>query len=365
MDTTQQVLDTLIFEAAIAQINRSDAPVSMETVAAELCVSSQVVIKQMDSVEALLSRSFVHFLKQTFETITPEVGDDELLPQVLRSHAHWLHANLQTVERFQSRLIAHQISIASVNTRFKTSPGMLITSMLTQFFVALQKRGIMASTDALEVANTFFAAVGHHVRQGMNDPGFRTHTPVAAYLDGVCARLIDSASKPGVAIDALPLEIERKYLLGAMPDLSGLSVGHVWEIEQGYIPGASITERIRRAVSGSLVKCTRTVKLGSGVRRIEFEDEIEHGLFEKLWGATIGRRVTKERFVVSTHDGVWELDKFTDRNLVLLEIELSSEHEEVHMPEAFKAVLVREVTEDKKFTNWALSRNNGASSVSN
>ena len=89
-----------------------------------------------------------------------------------------------------------------------------------------------------------------------------------------------------------------------------------------------------------------------------FEDEIDDTLFAHLWPCTARQRVTKRRHVVSHEEHVWELDEFVDRDLVLLEIELGHEDEIVSMPDAFRAVLVREVTDDKNFTNWALSRMN-------
>ena len=204
--------------------------------------------------------------------------------------------------------------------------------------------------------------VGYHAHLTAVLPDFDVSSPLDAYLDIVCAQVVrpTEVDRTDCNRDDLPTEIERKYLLTSMPDLSSLHVEAVWEMEQGYIPGDSITERIRRATCGDTVKCTRTVKLGEGVTRFEFEDEIDSTLFSQLWPATKGYRVTKRRHVVFHGGAIWELDEFTDRPLVLLEIELENEQSKSVMPQPMLDVLVGEVTQDKSFTNWALSRKNVA-----
>ena len=364
MDSSQNISGTQICDAMIALVTQRCREVSIERVATELGVPSKKVLDEMPSIDDILAKAFVLFVRRSFTGVALEVAGDEPPSKVLRGYADWLYGKLETLECFYTLLADHQIQVATLNQHFEHSPSMLITAMLTDFFEMLSAQTSIPSEDVRVTADSFYASVGHHARLSMRASDFRGHAPKTAYLNEVCQRLLRSRYAPKATSDALPLEIERKYLLSAMPTLTGLDVKRAWTIEQGYIPGQSITERIRRAVSRDWVKCTRTVKLGAGVSRIEFEDEIDPELFEQLWGATQGQRVTKERFVVSTPSGTWELDRFTDRQLVLLEIELSSENEAVHMPDAFKAVLVHEVTDDKKFTNWALSRNNVASSES-
>ncbi|MBA4158438.1 MAG: hypothetical protein H0X65_13290, partial [Gemmatimonadetes bacterium] len=57
----------------------------------------------------------------------------------------------------------------------------------------------------------------------------------------------------------MPLEIERKYLLSGMPQLPASGVSTL-EIEQGWLPGTHLRERIRRAQTASGVRFYRTVK---------------------------------------------------------------------------------------------------------
>lgn len=151
------------------------------------------------------------------------------------------------------------------------------------------------------------------------------------------------------------LEIERKYLLRAMPELP--RVRDVLEIDQGYLPGKKLLERLRRQRSRSgKVKYFRTVKIGRGVVRTELEDATDADTFEHLWLLTEGRRLRKRRYLVPNGRDVWEIDEFLDRPLVLAELELSRANARVKIPDWLAPVLVREVTDDARYTNRSLAR---------
>jgi CYTH domain-containing protein len=153
----------------------------------------------------------------------------------------------------------------------------------------------------------------------------------------------------------MAIEIERKYLLRALPGMPAPS--DVLEIDQGYLPGDKLVERLRRQRSrDGHVRYFRTVKLGSGVERTEIEDETDRGVFEHLWILTEGRRLTKRRYLVPVGGRTWEIDEFTDRELVLAEIELADADEPVDIPAWLRPVLVREVTDERLFTNRSLAR---------
>jgi CYTH domain-containing protein len=52
----------------------------------------------------------------------------------------------------------------------------------------------------------------------------------------------------------------------------------------------------------------------------------------------------------------WEIDEFTDRKLVLAEVELPTRDAAVEIPEWLQPHLVREVTEDEEYENARLGR---------
>jgi len=121
-----------------------------------------------------------------------------------------------------------------------------------------------------------------------------------------------------------------------------------------------VRERLRRQRSAAGEQCFRTVKLGSGLQRFEFEESIDRELFDALWPATAERRIRKRRHRIPEGDHVWEIDEFLDRNLVLAEVELEAGCDAVDLPDWLAARSPRDVTEDAAYTNWALACDHSA-----
>jgi adenylate cyclase len=151
-------------------------------------------------------------------------------------------------------------------------------------------------------------------------------------------------------------EIERKYLLKRMPAIRRLPEVELLEIEQGYIPGDRLAERVRRTRRDGEVKHYRTVKLGRGVSRIEVEEETTERIFRKLWPLTRGRRVRKRRYRVREGGFTWEVDRFRDRRLVLCEVELPTADTHAEPPPWLRREIVRDVTDESEFTNINLAK---------
>ena len=151
------------------------------------------------------------------------------------------------------------------------------------------------------------------------------------------------------------IEIERKFLLSALPVMPRVS--DVLEIDQGYIPGVRLLERLRRQRHrDGTTRYFRTVKVGSGVERIELEDETDQATFEHLWQLTDGRRLRKRRHLVPDGELTWEVDEFTDRVLHLAELEIETATTAIRIPDWLKPVLVRDVTDEREYTNRNLAR---------
>jgi CHAD domain-containing protein/CYTH domain-containing protein len=154
-------------------------------------------------------------------------------------------------------------------------------------------------------------------------------------------------------LDGANLEIERKYLLRALPER--VRGAESIEIEQGYLPGNAVRERLRRSVGPRGARLTRTVKFGTGVVRAEFEEELPDAEFARLWPLTAGARLRKRRYLVPDGSFVWEIDEFLDRALVLAEIELPTADTEIVIPEWLAPSVVREVTDESAFGNLRLA----------
>lgn len=162
---------------------------------------------------------------------------------------------------------------------------------------------------------------------------------------------------------ALPLEIERVFLLDGLPSFPPGAVA--LRIEQGYLPEESddvvglehVREgRIRRITKpdGS-VHCVHTIKRGVGRVRTEIEQPMTQEQFEQLWPRTRGRRIIKTRHKIPQGELTWEVDQFRDLPLVLAEIELPRADTEVTLPPWLAPHVVREVTDEPEYRNFALA----------
>ncbi|HVX41169.1 MAG TPA: hypothetical protein VHB25_16500 [Gemmatimonadaceae bacterium] len=150
-------------------------------------------------------------------------------------------------------------------------------------------------------------------------------------------------------------EIERKYLLRALPPEAAQWASA--EMEQGYLPGAQINERVRRIrESDGRVRYERTCKMGRGVERFEFQEETDEVFFTTVWPLTRGKRVFKRRYRVPAGALTFEVDEFLDRPLVLAEVELERADQRIDIPDSISAVLVREVTDEPEYSNHALAK---------
>ena len=149
------------------------------------------------------------------------------------------------------------------------------------------------------------------------------------------------------------IEIERKFLVKTMPDLSNAQKMY---IHQGYLTQStdSIEIRLRQRDEQYFI----TVKSGSGMVRAERETSIDQHQFEILWPDTQGKRIEKNRWVglLSTSQ-TYELDIFLGEHepLILVEVEFSS----LEKADSFEPAdwFGREVTADKNYKNKALAMN--------
>ena len=172
---------------------------------------------------------------------------------------------------------------------------------------------------------------------------------LASELDGIAAALEARAGGK--------LEHERKLLLSGLPPRAAEDVGV--EIAQGWLPGSRLRERIRRVRGGEGERFFRGIKRGVGAARLEAEEETTREVFEALWPLTEGRRVTKRRHRVRDGSLVWEIDAFTDRDLIVAEVELPARETDVAVPDWLGPLVVRDVTDDPAYVNERLAATPG------
>lgn len=153
----------------------------------------------------------------------------------------------------------------------------------------------------------------------------------------------------------VPLEIERKYLLTRVPPVA-VAVPPTL-IEQGWLPGTALRERLRRSTSpDGTVSCWRNVKLGPAQARVEIDEGTSRELFDAMWPLTAAARVRKQRHVVREAAYAWEIDVFLDRDLVLAEVELSGLDDRPALPDWLAPYVERDVTGEPAYFNSVLAR---------
>lgn len=165
------------------------------------------------------------------------------------------------------------------------------------------------------------------------------------------------------------LEIERKFLVKFPKSWEALSemfddLVDVKRISQTYLipEGKEPAARVRKTVEG-LTGDTETVyhfnqkkPVDNGVHE-ETEHEISKEQYERFLRKANPDKsaVEKTRFVFKFNDQTFELDVFKGKlaGLAILEIELEDKDETVELPPFLETV--KEVTDDKKYTNFALA----------
>ena len=159
-------------------------------------------------------------------------------------------------------------------------------------------------------------------------------------------------------------EIERKYLI-EMPDEEALrtlcekSGGEMWHITQTYLSAPTgVSSRVRRGEHDGAVTYYRTDKTHiTDLKRTENERTVtEEEYLEMKASAVPGlSEIEKTRYRIPYGAHTLEIDVFPFwKRQAFLEIELASEDEKVPLP-GF-VTLIREVTDDLRYTNHALAR---------
>lgn len=159
----------------------------------------------------------------------------------------------------------------------------------------------------------------------------------------------------------MKVEIERKYLLKAMPDKKP---DQVIKIEQWYWKNSlGIWERVRKCETNTNeIYFVHTIKktISKGVNmedeKIISIDEYNDFLSRCKFSESESRYITKERWVYQEGNLKWEVDIFhSGHHLVVAEIEIPKKSYKVDIPYYIKEKLLLEVTGLKQFSNKNLS----------
>jgi len=177
----------------------------------------------------------------------------------------------------------------------------------------------------------------------------------ADWLAGAADGFFEAVTRAGKRIANRPAcvaEIERRFLLRRVP-ATALAFARQ-EIEQGWLPGLRLVERITSLSSLPGPATLRTSRPATGAAPREPDGEVDAELFQAIWPLTAGRRIRKRRHVVSDYGMEWEIDQYLDRELVLLEVAPAPDAQ-ISLPDWLEPYVVREVTGESDFTARALA----------
>jgi len=157
------------------------------------------------------------------------------------------------------------------------------------------------------------------------------------------------------------IEIERKFLLKAMPDTLPTEI---IKIDQFYFKNKEgVWERVRQCdsnVNGK--KWVHTIKNRISEKSCEeIEKEITKKEFDKFKRLCYGNRtkskhIKKDRWIFPDGELKWEVDLFKDNyHLVIAEIEIPTEDFALNIPDFINKKILLEVTGMKQFSNRSLS----------
>jgi adenylate cyclase len=156
------------------------------------------------------------------------------------------------------------------------------------------------------------------------------------------------ASSNGLSVSTQ--EVERKWLVTELPELTGLKGK---EVVQGYIAVTAEGTEVRVRQKGD--KYFQTIKSDGGLVRGEIEIELTKAQYDDLWPATAGRRLEKTRYEIALDGAKIELDIYKGdlTGLVVAEVEFPSVRDSERFPQP--TWFGSEVTEDKRYKNKNLA----------
>ena len=162
--------------------------------------------------------------------------------------------------------------------------------------------------------------------------------------------------------EPIPSEIERKYLI-EMPNLDLLKDTYTLNkvsIIQTYLESSSgVERRVRQRGTVGTYSYYYTEKRGEGIERIETEKKItkDEYLDYLMEADTSLKQIRKDRYCFVYENSYIELDIYPFwQNYAVVEVELTNKEEKVELPP--EIVVIKEVTEDKRFKNSSLAKEN-------
>ena len=154
------------------------------------------------------------------------------------------------------------------------------------------------------------------------------------------------------------LEIERRWLLGMLPDPNKAAT--TFDILQFYgvhpTPDGEKPFRVRAQSENGKTTYFFTEKERTGpITTIEIEREINLDVFD-AWLNSCTSKISKARFIFE-HDGLkFEVDLYRNLRLIIMEVELENEDQTVDVPDFIQRCIITEISGNDAFSNYKLSK---------
>jgi adenylate cyclase len=147
------------------------------------------------------------------------------------------------------------------------------------------------------------------------------------------------------------MEIEKKFLLSNRPEI--LDTAKKVAVKQGYL----VTEDGELRVRQKNEEFFMTVKGDGTLSRDEWEVEIPEWVFATLWPKTIGRQVSKTRYIIEFQGLTLEIDEYFGAlaGLYTFECEFDNEADANAFVLPEWAADATDVTTNKAYKNKALA----------
>lgn len=153
------------------------------------------------------------------------------------------------------------------------------------------------------------------------------------------------------------IEMERKFVLKYIPELD---YDEIYRIDQYYLTDNVRFRREQRINSYVEIKylcCTKRPLVESNpCINEENTFQIPREMYVKVFETGKFKMVTKIRHAYKYGGFIFEIDQFANDNLILLEVEYSSENPNVEFPKEIMDSIEREVTFDKTYKNYNLAK---------
>ena len=173
-------------------------------------------------------------------------------------------------------------------------------------------------------------------------------------------KLLQVVSEPA-AHEKEPLEIERKFLI-RYPDpelLERVCTKKISIVQTYLVSEKKMSRRIRKQECNGVTAYWYNEKERISDRtRIEREREITEDEYRELLAEAIpqARTIQKTRYCIPLGDLCFEVDLFPEWNdRAYAEVELKDERQEFAIPDCL--TVIREVTQDRRYTNLSLAVN--------